>query len=179
MKMALFMFWFHQRFFWFLWSHPWLKSWDQAFVNVPALLLLTPDFLNLKTQISNRTQICKLKSLLYFSTVIFFFYILCTVIGFCPWVRKIPWSRERLPTPVFCPGDFHGLYSPWGWAIQLGMTEWLSLSFMQLYFLWVYLAKLYYNQSFQVWMGTKGLKEYEFAHFASFDGCLWSYISHV
>ena len=31
-----------------------------------------------------------------------------------PWIRKIPWRRERLPTPVFWPGDFHGLYSPWG-----------------------------------------------------------------
>ena len=25
-----------------------------------------------------------------------------------------PWRRERLPTPVFWPGEFHGLYSPWG-----------------------------------------------------------------
>ena len=24
-------------------------------------------------------------------------------------VRKIPWRRERLPTPVFWPGEFHGL----------------------------------------------------------------------
>ena len=23
------------------------------------------------------------------------------------------WRRERLPTPVFWPGEFHGLYSPW------------------------------------------------------------------
>ena len=30
------------------------------------------------------------------------------------WVGKIPWRRERLPTPVFWPGDFQGLYSPWG-----------------------------------------------------------------
>ena len=30
------------------------------------------------------------------------------------WVGKIPWSRERLPTPAFCPREFHGLYSPWG-----------------------------------------------------------------
>ena len=29
-------------------------------------------------------------------------------------VGKIPWRRERLPTPVFWPGKFHGLYSPWG-----------------------------------------------------------------
>ena len=30
---------------------------------------------------------------------------------FNPWVGKIPWRRERLPTPVFWPGEFH---SPWG-----------------------------------------------------------------
>ena len=34
--------------------------------------------------------------------------------GFDPWVGKIPWRREWLPTPVFWPGEFHGLYSPWG-----------------------------------------------------------------
>ncbi|KAM7227539.1 hypothetical protein CapIbe_021236, partial [Capra ibex] len=34
--------------------------------------------------------------------------------GFDPWVGTIPWRRERLPTPVFWPGEFHGLYSPWG-----------------------------------------------------------------
>ena len=34
--------------------------------------------------------------------------------GFDPWVGKIPWKRERLPIPVFWPGEFHGLYSPWG-----------------------------------------------------------------
>ena len=34
------------------------------------------------------------------------------------WVRSLgwedPWRREWLPTPVFWPGEFHGLYSPWG-----------------------------------------------------------------
>ena len=34
--------------------------------------------------------------------------------GFDPWVMKIPWRRERLPTPVFWPGESHGLYNPWG-----------------------------------------------------------------
>ena len=29
-------------------------------------------------------------------------------------VGKIPWRRERPPTPVFWPGEVHGLYSPWG-----------------------------------------------------------------
>ena len=28
---------------------------------------------------------------------------------FNSWVRKITWRRERLPTPVFWPGEFHGL----------------------------------------------------------------------
>ena len=39
--------------------------------------------------------------------------------GFDPWVRKIPWRREWLPTPVSLPGELHGQkspegYSPWG-----------------------------------------------------------------
>ena len=39
--------------------------------------------------------------------------------GFDPWVRKIPWRRKWLPTPVFLPKEFHGQrslesYSPWG-----------------------------------------------------------------
>ena len=42
--------------------------------------------------------------------------------GFNPWVWKIPWKRERLPTPVSWPGEFHGLYSPWG-CKELDMTE--------------------------------------------------------
>ena len=37
--------------------------------------------------------------------------------GFDPWVGKIPWRREWLPTPVFLPQEFHGqrslvAYSP-------------------------------------------------------------------
>ena len=32
----------------------------------------------------------------------------CRSPGFNPWVRKIPWKMERLPTPVFWPGEFHG-----------------------------------------------------------------------
>ena len=30
--------------------------------------------------------------------------------GFNPWVRKIPWRREWLSTPVFLPGEFHEQY---------------------------------------------------------------------
>ena len=45
-----------------------------------------------------------------------------------PWVGMIPWRREMLPTPVFWPGEFHGLYSPWGLK-ESNMTERLSLRF--------------------------------------------------
>ena len=48
-----------------------------------------------------------------------------------PWVRslgwEVPWRRERLPTPVFWPEEFHGLYSPWG-RKESNTTEQLSLS---------------------------------------------------
>ena len=47
--------------------------------------------------------------------------------GFNPWAGNIPWSRERLPTPVFWPGKFHGLYTPWG-GKESDKTEQLSLS---------------------------------------------------
>ena len=45
------------------------------------------------------------------------------------WVRSSgwedPWRRERLPTPVFWPGEFHGLYCPYTlarWCKEL--THW-------------------------------------------------------
>ena len=54
-------------------------------------------------------------------------HLQCRRPGFNPWVWKIPWRRERLPTPVFWPGEFHGLYSPWG--LKEDTIEWLSLHF--------------------------------------------------
>ena len=46
-------------------------------------------------------------------------HLQCGTPGFDPWVGKIPWRREQLPTPVFWPGELHGQrslagYSPWG-----------------------------------------------------------------
>ena len=35
----------------------------------------------------------------------------CRRPGFDLWVGKIPGRRKRLPTPVFWPREFHGLYS--------------------------------------------------------------------
>ena len=50
--------------------------------------------------------------------------------GFNPWVRKIPWSREWPPTPVFLPGEYHGQVSLAGYrhcgGKELEMTEQLS-----------------------------------------------------
>ena len=47
------------------------------------------------------------------------------------WVWSLGWEdplgRERLPTPVFWPGEFHELYSPWGHK-ESDRTERLSLS---------------------------------------------------
>src|SRR5574337_334748 len=47
------------------------------------------------------------------------------------WVRSLgwedPWRRKRLPTPVFWPGEFHGLYSLRG-RRESDTTERLSLS---------------------------------------------------
>ena len=40
-------------------------------------------------------------------------HLQCRRSWFDSWVRKIPWRREKLPTPVFWPEEFHGLYSPW------------------------------------------------------------------
>jgi len=40
----------------------------------------------------------------------------------------MPWRRERLPIPVFWPGEFYGLYSLWGLK-ELDMTEQLSSLF--------------------------------------------------
>ena len=54
------------------------------------------------------------------------FHPQCGKPGFDPWVGKIPWRRERLPTPVFWPGEFHGLYSPWR-CKESDMAERLSL----------------------------------------------------
>ena len=47
------------------------------------------------------------------------------------WVWFLGWEdprrRERLPIPVFWPGEFHGLYSPWSHK-ESDTTEPLSLT---------------------------------------------------
>ena len=46
-------------------------------------------------------------------------------LGSIPELERFLWRREKLPTPVFWPGEFHGLYSPWG-CKESDMTEQLS-----------------------------------------------------
>ena len=47
------------------------------------------------------------------------------------WVRSLGWEdlleKERLPSPVFWPGEFHGLYSSWG-RKESKATKQLSLT---------------------------------------------------
>ena len=46
-------------------------------------------------------------------------------LGSVPGLGRPPGARERLPTPVFYPGEFHELYSPWS-NKESDMTEQLS-----------------------------------------------------
>ena len=45
------------------------------------------------------------------------------------WVEKIPWSMGTATTQVFWPGEFLGLYSPWG-CKESDMTEQASCAFL-------------------------------------------------
>ena len=49
---------------------------------------------------------------------------------FHPWVGKISWRREWQPTPVFWPGGFRGLCSPWGH----GPHDWVTFTFISFHF---------------------------------------------
>ena len=48
-------------------------------------------------------------------------------LGLTPGLGRFPGEGERLPTPVFWSGEFHGLYSPWG------PQEWDTLSYFDHY----------------------------------------------
>ena len=49
-----------------------------------------------------------------------------------PWVRKIPWRRERLPTPVFLPGKSHGQRSLVGYS-PCGLRVWDTIEQLSLH----------------------------------------------
>ena len=52
--------------------------------------------------------------------------VMWETLGSIPGSGRVPWRREWLPTPVFWPGEFHGLCSPWGHQ-EMDMTERLPL----------------------------------------------------
>ena len=41
-------------------------------------------------------------------------------LGLIPGLGRFPWRRERLPTSVFLPGEFHGVAKSW---IQLSILH--------------------------------------------------------
>ena len=49
-----------------------------------------------------------------------------------PWVGKLAWRRESVPTPIFWPEEFHGLSGPWGHK-ESDTTEQLSHKHMVTY----------------------------------------------
>ena len=53
-------------------------------------------------------------------------------LGSIPGLGRFPWRREQQPTPVFWPGEFHGLCSLWGHK-ESDTTERLSLSLVYEY----------------------------------------------
>ena len=59
-------------------------------------------------------------------------YLQCGRPRFNPWVRKIPWRRGWLSTPVFLPGELHGQRSLSGYRPldhrALDTTEQLTMS---------------------------------------------------
>ena len=54
-------------------------------------------------------------------------------LGSIPGLGRSPGEGKGwLPTPIFWPGELHGLYSPWG-RKELDTTECLSLHFTEQY----------------------------------------------
>ena len=67
-------------------------------------------------------------------------------LGSIPGLGRSPGEGKRLPTPIFWPGEFHGLYSPWGHK-ESNTTEWLSLSIADKCFVYFLLNLCFWNFS--------------------------------
>ena len=90
---------------------PWLESWVGK-IHWRKDRLSTPVFLGFPCGLAGKESACNGGDL-----------------GLIPGLGRFPWRRERLPTLFFWPGEFHGLYSPWG-CKESDTTEQLSLSSM-------------------------------------------------
>ena len=68
----------------------------------------------------------------------------CRRPGFNPWVGKISWRRERLPSPVFWPGEFHdyivhGVAKSWTWLSDFHYTAvYLLYRLQRLLFVYIF-----------------------------------------
>ena len=66
------------------------------------------------------------------------------------WVRSLGWEdpleKGKATTSVFWPGEFHGLYSPWG-RKESDTTEKLSLHYYQISIAAPKMVASFYNDS--------------------------------
>ena len=114
-----------------LWHHSSNASilWCSAFLMVQLSQLRNDPAIPLLGIYPKKNMIQRNICTILFIAVLFTITVICLQCGgpgFYIYVGKIPWRRERLPTSVFWPGEFHGLYTTWGHK-ELDMTEWLSL----------------------------------------------------
>ena len=106
--------------------------------NILIHLIKAKEMVVLQFTLGNWNQALKYSQTLFYTFV--FLECVCFVMdfpvaqlqcrrpGFDPWVGKIPWRREWLPTLVFLPGEFHGQrslagYSPWGCKSRTRLSD--------------------------------------------------------
>ena len=82
------------------------------------------------------------------------------------WVGKIACRRERLPSPVFWPGEFYWPYSPWDGRVT---QDWMTFTF----------TFTFHTVGVQgkAWLSTAWGLLGQWAYFVWYDdGCMSSYI---
>ena len=86
--------------------------------------------------------------LLPFNKVIYICVCVCVYIYIYVCVYIYPWRRERLPTPVFWPAEYHGPCSLGG-RKELDVTERLShtYTYICIYIKQILILKLDYNNN--------------------------------
>ena len=73
------------------------------------------------------------------------------------WVGKIAGRRKQLPTPVFWPREFHGLYSPWDHK-ESDTTEQLSVSVSIYHGKEIIFTTIYFCINFKVYIDMSSNK---------------------
>ena len=75
-------------------------------------------------------------------------HLQCGRPGFDSWVGKIPWRRERLPTPIFWPEEFHGVAESWTWlsdfhlyfdSFHFHLYDWVTFTCILIAFTFTYI----------------------------------------